>query len=108
MALIATTLSTVSAATETDLFVGTTAQTALIKNVVICNDTAAASDIEVTLTNVSNTKLARLAYPRAVAVGQTIVLPLNQNVVGTNKIRVKTSTANVSFTANGDDDFTLA
>lgn len=96
-----------SAATETDLVVGTTGKSALVKNVNITNHGASSANIELRMTDASNTMLSMQAYLRNVPVGQTIKLPLDLNLIGTRKLRATSSIANVSFTANGDDDFSL-
>lgn len=96
-----------SAATETDLVVGTTGKITHVKSVTVTNHGAGVANIELRLTDVSNALLAMQGYPRSVAIGQTIILPLGLNIEGTQKLRATSSIANVSFTGNGDNDFSL-
>jgi hypothetical protein len=96
-----------SAATETDLVAGTTGKTTYVKHVLITNHGSGTANIELRLTDASNNLLAMQGYPRSVAIGNSIKIPVELNIEETQKLRATSSIANVSFTANGDDDFSL-
>ena len=92
------TLSNPTAATETDLF--TAAAVAVIGSIVICNRNASARDIDVKITNGSNTLQAQIVSSYSLGADDTLRIPGPINVDNTEKIRVEASGADVDFVAS--------
>lgn len=99
-------LNTVSAATETDLITGTTAQFVILKVLTVCNYSGSTSAIEVKVTDSGNTAKAQVIKAN-LANGETLILKPDHFIEGTDKLRVKSAQANVSFYASGATDFSL-
>ena len=95
-----------SATTETDLYTVPAATTAVVSTVSVANRAATAATFRLSISadGAATANKDYIAYDVSISGNETIAFTLGATIDATDKIRVYASTANLSFSAFGQEN----